>query len=324
MIFEPVVPPLALAAIAVILLAARLATLRRARTTRGSRWRWGAQTAVILLVVLAAARPVLVPRDQDVTAVADREAPNVFVVLDRSPDMQVRDQSDGQSRMSLARSDVGALIDRYPGARFAVVSFSSRATVEWPLSADTWSLRPLVSALTPYAPAPDAVTQANAGAASNTLRYQLIGARQQYPQAKNLVFYLGSGTPEALTPPREFNPPAGAIDGGAVLGYGSAQGGPVPGTDVTRSALDEPALQGIAAELNLPYATRAPEQPLTDAIPANGAAAPRPVATTGPAAARTELYWIPAALAAVLVLTELGVVLREFRRTRFVQTGATR
>ncbi len=52
--------------------------------------------------------------------------------------------------MSVIRNDIEALIDQYPGARFAVIAFASRPSLDWPLSEDAWSLRPEVARLTPY------------------------------------------------------------------------------------------------------------------------------------------------------------------------------
>lgn len=320
MTFQPALPPLLFAAIAAIVLVARIAALRRltpATRTRTALWRWAGLTGAALLLVATATRPVLEHPDESATRVADRDAPNVFLVVDRSPDMRVADQSDGSTRMSVARDDVTALIDRYPGARVAVISFAARPALDWPLSVDTWSLRPVASTLVPYAAAPDTVMLTNAGAAGNMLRYQLIGAVQQYPRAKNLVFYLGAGAAESEVPARDFNLPEGAVDGGAVLGYGTDAGGPIPGTDVARSAIDEPALRGIAGQIGVPYLARNSVDPLASALPndATDVEASRPL-RNGDSAGRTELYWAPAILAAALVLVELYYVLREFRRTR--------
>ncbi len=321
MTFEPVLPPLVLAAIAAAIVVARIVALQRmpARArTRGALFRWGGVSLAALLLIVAAVRPVVEPGAHGATRVADRDTPNVFLVLDRSPDMLVADDRQGRPRMALAQEDVAALIDRYPGARIAVISFAARPTLDWPLSADTWSLRPLTSTWEPYPATPEAIANANAGAAGNMLRYQLIGAKQQYPLAKTLVYYLGAGAAEAQTPPREFNVPDAAVDGGAVLGYGTAGGGPVPGTDVARSAIDEQSLRDVAAQIGVPYVARSDAGPLAAALPGDA-----PAAAPGPAvgvdtASRIELYWLPAALAAVLLLVELSVVLREFRRTRLV------
>jgi Ca-activated chloride channel family protein len=307
MTFHAVLPPMLLAALAAgILLARVLALHRTAGTSRtpSALWRWAGMTSAALLLLCAAARPVLGSDVPDLARVADESAPNVFLVVDRSPDMGIDDFGAGRPRMAAARDDIVALIDRYPGARVAVIAFASRPSLEWPLSVDTWTLRPVMSALTPYASAPDAAVQANVGAAANVLRYQLFGAMQQYPRAKNLVFYLGAGALESERPPSEFDLPEGAVDGGAVLGYGPATA----------------SLRSVAEQIGVPYLSRDGRAPLADALSADPAdAAGPPLVAHVPE--RAELYWGFALGAAALSLVELYLVLREFRRTRMASAG---
>jgi Ca-activated chloride channel family protein len=318
MTFQPVLPLLVLAAVAAAIVAGRVVALRRltlAGRTRTALLRWWGMTLAVLLLLLAAGRPVIGSDDQGAIRAAGDGEPNVFIVVDRSADMRVADLPGRRERMAGARDDVSALIDRYPDARFAVIAFASRPSLDWPLSADTWSLRPVTSAMTPYAAAPDAVKQTNVGAAGNVLRYQLIGARQQFPRAKNLVFYLGAGATESDAPQRQFELPQGAVDGGAVLGYGSADGGPIPGTDITRSTIDEQSLRGVADQIGVPYIPRDGTTPLAGVLQDQGTAIGPPPPVAAPAG-RTELYWAPAIGAAILVLIEFYLVLLEFRRTR--------
>ncbi|MET0702678.1 MAG: VWA domain-containing protein [Mycobacterium sp.] len=319
MTLHPVLPLAVLAVVAGLLAAGQIVALRRwqaGNRHRASLWRWLGMTAAAVLLLVAAARPVIVDADQAASRTAGSTEPNVFLVVDRSPDMSVRDLDD-RTRMEIARADIEALIDRYPGARFAVIGFASAPSLDWPLSADTWSLRPVMDAITPYAFGPDTVTQTNAGAANTVLRYQLITAAQQYPRARNLVFYLGAGAPESYFPAREFDPPAGSVDGGGVLGYGTAAGGPIPGTETERSAVDDPVLRGVAEQLGVPFVPRSDAAPLAGVLPddrdSGGSAAS--VATTD---GQTETYWLPALGAAVLILVELYLVLRAFRRSRLV------
>ncbi|TQK29611.1 hypothetical protein [Arthrobacter sp. SLBN-53] len=252
--------------------------------------------AVLLLGALV--RPVI-GSEQAVTRVAGDRDPNIFVVVDRSPDMA------GASIMQ-ARSDIAALIDRYPGARFAVIGFAARPSLDWPLSADTWSLRPLAAAIGPDETA--AVDSANAGAAATVLRYQLIGATQQFPRARNMVFYLGAGAPESELPPREFALPDNSVDGGAVLGYGNA---------------GVSTLQTVADQLGVPYLPRDPDSALEDQLDADDVTAGEPVATRQ-AASGFELYWVLSGAAAVLLLFALYQALRELRRTRLDRVEVSR
>jgi Ca-activated chloride channel homolog len=313
MTFQPVLPPVILIVISVAVIVTRLITMGQLmKTTRWATvWRWSGLTLAVLLVLLAAARPGIEPRGQE--AAASKQSgrnTNVFLIVDRSVNSRVEDYGDGQSRMSGIRADIAALIDRYPQARFAVIAFASRPSLDWPLSEDAWSLEPTVARLSPHDGAPDDSSQVNAAAAANVLRYQLIAAGQQYPDSESLVFYFGSGAGGSRAPQGEFDPLPGSVDGGAVLGYGAA--------------LNEPGLRRIAEQLGVPYAHREEGQPFTQAAPSPDSAAQSaesPAATSG-VVERTELYWVFTLLAAVLLLFEIYLTVREFRRTRMARRDA--
>jgi len=257
-------------------------------------WRWAGFGLAALLLIAAAVRPTIgatVPPPEAVGALD----PNIFLVVDRSSNMAAPGP-DGRSRAAAVSSDLAQLIDRYPNARFAVVGFSSGPALEWPLSADAWSLKPVVTTAVTYPP--QEMAGPDAGAASTVLRYQLLSATQQYPDAKNLVYYLGAGTPESATPQGEFDLPEGLVGGGAVIGYGSD---------------GVAALRTVAQQIGVPYAERTetglPTEALTDVA--------RPVQrSTGPADSRTELYWALSGPAAMLLLIELFLTLRDAARTR--------
>ncbi|OKH83140.1 hypothetical protein EB75_10395 [Mycobacterium sp. ST-F2] len=284
-------------ALLVALLTAAGAAWWRRRSTANATWRawrWAGFGVAALLLIAAATRPTVgatVPPPQ----IADALEPNVFLVVDRSTNMAAPGP-DGRARAAEASADIARLIDRYPTARFAVVGFASGPALEWPLSADVWSLKPVVTTPVTY-PAPE-LSHTDAGAANTVLRYQLLSAVQQYPNAKNLVYYLGSGTPESDTPPREFDLPEGVVAGGAVIGYGDDAA---------------PTLRAVARQIGVPYVQRTeaglPDTALMDVA----RPAPQPA---GAAHSGTELYWVLSGLAAVLLLVELFLTLREAARTR--------
>jgi hypothetical protein len=293
MTFHPVLPPLLLAVLAATVVAARLVARRTASPRR-----WSVVTGATLLLLVAAARPVL-GEAKDVARVADPTAPNVFLLVDRSPDMAVADATGARSRMAAARDDITAVIDKYPGARFAVLDFAAGPDLEWPLSQDSWSLRPVMAAVTPYPSHPDAAIAANAGAAANLLRYQLIGATQQYPLAPDLVFYFGAGTNGPGIPQGQFNLPTDSVDGGAVFGYG---------VDA-----DQRALRVVSEQIGVPFVQRDVGGSVREALPTVKS---KDDAMTAPPSTRTELYWVFAAGSAALWLVELFLVMRAFRRTQ--------
>jgi hypothetical protein len=312
MTFAPVLPPLVLLVIAVVVIALRLLNMRRLHASGGARWatvwRWSGLTLAVLLILIAGTRPGIESVERGAAA-AERTAANinVFLVVDRSPDSAVEDYGDRKSRMSAIRNDIQTLIDRYPQARFALIAFASRPSLDWPLSEDAWSLKPEVARLAPY-PATD--EDVNAAAAANVLRYQLIAAGQQYPDSKSLVFYFGSGAAGSRAPQGEFDPTPNSVDGGGVFGYGAAQ--------------NAPGLQRIAGQLGVPYVDRDDGRPISESAPDSGSAQPgTPVATASGIAGRTELYWVFTLLAAVLLLFELFASIRDVRRTRLARRDVT-
>jgi hypothetical protein len=213
---------------------------------------------------------------------------NVFFVVDRSADSPVPEM----------RADLAALIDQYPDARFALISFATRATLDWPVSEDVSGLRSVVSGLSSYAPAtPEQALQINAFAARDVLRAGAEAATAQYPGSRNLVFYLGTGDPESLVSRGSFEMPT---DGGAVLGYGNTDG---------------PRLQEIADQFGVPYAFRPPGQPLADVAP-TVQAADGGSGESLQVPERQELYWAFTWLAAALILVEIALTLREYHKNR--------
>jgi hypothetical protein len=104
-----------------------------------------------------------------------------------------------------------------------------------------------------------------------------------------------------------------------VFGYGIPSDEP--------SALNEPGLRRISEQLGVPYVHRQDDQPLAQAAPhlSRGGLPP----AENPAASvdvveRTELYWVLTLPAAALLLLELYLTVREFRRNRMAQRDVAR
>ena len=282
MTFAPLGSWTVLLILGVVLVILRLFALFRQR--RRALLRWTGLTLAVLLIWGAAARPGFgTGNDVAITAESESSGLNVFLVVDRSVD----------SPVSEMRTDLAALLDEYPDARFALISFATGATMDWPLSDDVFSLRSFAQGLRPYAAtAPDPVAQANAFAARDVLRTKAEAALGEYPGSRNLVFYLGTGDPGSLVSTGSFDMASGTVTGGAVLGYGDT---------------DQARLQEIAEQLGVPYST-------AGALPQLEAAAG--AGETLQVAERREFYWLLALLAAALVLVEFGLTLREYHKNR--------
>lgn len=347
MSFHPVLPAAVLVVIAAVLMAVRMLALYRVLVRTGSgRYRpvvvrWTLLTVAVSLLLLAAARPTFDTEQQ--SAPVDSGAPadpnlNVFFVVDRSVNSRVEDFGDRSSRMSGIRSDISGVIDEYPHARFGVISFATGAAVDWPLSDDAWSLQSMISGLSPYTlVAPDAMHQTDAGAAAQLLGEQLRWAATTFPGSHSVVFYCGSGAAGSQVAPGAFGTDATKINGGAVLGYGTAEGAPIPqgwlnGSKVYQldpnthtpltSIIDEARLKNIAAQLGVPYYHRTAGSSISNVVPSVDLGAST-AHDSAPAPAQPiiwrELYWLFTAMAAALLLGEIAMTIREYRRNRMAR-----
>ena len=345
--FEPIFPVWLLIVVAVVLIGVRMAALYRVLVRTGpGRYRpvvlrWSGLTLAVLLLVVAAARPSLTPDTGNgpppPTPASSAANFNVFFVVDRSADERVEDLAPQTSRMAGIRSDIAALADQFPRARFAMIGFAAKAAQDWPLSDDVWSLKPRVAGLSTYTETPlEAMYVVDSGAAQNVLHDKLTQAGADFPGSKNLVFYLGSGAGGSRAQQTPFDIGEDLVAGGAVLGYGTPEGGPIPQQYVDgnliymadqqtkaplNSSIDEATLKGIAGQLGVPYFHRDKDQPITPVIPAVDPGHP---ADENPIVAsqtieRTELYWLFTLLAAALIAVEVFLGIRDVRRARSTQ-----
>ena len=350
MTFLPVLPVYVLASLAAIVVIVRVVTLYRLleRTPAGRyRWvvlRWAGLTFAALLLVLAAFRPG-VPVEGDRQASATQELIsdiNVFLVVDRSVTSRIADYGDDQPRMVGIRNDITAVIDQYRGARFDLIGFATKAAVDWPISADAWSFKAYVKNLSAYSLTPyDAVNFIDPSAAKDVLRQQLEEAKKLYPDSKNVVFFFGDGATGSQVKPAAFDIAPELMAGAVVLGYGTPQGGPIPASfsaghkqylgdpatgTVMTSGLDEARLKGIAASLGVDYFHREAGQDIVPVLPAVNPQLTLDTADVGkadPLVGRTDWYWVFALLGAGLLLVEVILTVREYRRNRLSRNDFT-
>ncbi|WP_285245298.1 VWA domain-containing protein [Pseudarthrobacter sp. fls2-241-R2A-127] len=316
------------------------------RRPQPGRRAWLRRTAVVVLLGAAALRPGL-PGGTVQAASTDL---NVFFVVDTTTSMVAEDYAGATPRLEGVRKDIKAIAEKLPGARFSVITFDTTAHVRMPLSTDTLALETITDVLEPQVTA--YAKGSSITAARQVLAERLAAARDSHPGRPRLVFYLGDGEQTSGKEPEAMAFDAGLVAGGAVLGYGTAEGGrmkentgldPNDGTGGgtgagthsgyvqdnragdARSVIDEGRLRTIASQLGVPYVHRD-----AGASPADMMQQAHPGKTehsdgAGSVAARTELYWIFAAGAFLLVVPEAVAVLRRLRGLpRPVRPEATR
>lgn len=273
---------------------------------------WGLRVLLLLACGLLLLRPGI-PGGTTQTLATDTD---VVLVVDTTASIVAEDWDGDEPRLDGVRQDVQSIVDAYPGARFALITSDASAELRLPLTTDTSAL---ISSLEILRPEVTSRSQGSSiGVASRMLAETLSAAADSSPDRSRMAFYLGDGEQTAATSPESFAEAAAFVDGGAVLGYGTAEGGPMRetslGADVggyiqyqgadARSVIDEANLQTIADELGVPYQHRAADA---------GIELPEAPATTtdysdsGSVGNVIELSWIVALAVVALLAVELAL-----------------
>lgn len=284
MSLQPLVPVWALALVVVPLLALTVwqAVVAGRRGPDGAvrpgapRAAWLRRTGAVVLLALIGLGPSVASTDRD-TSVTNVD---MFFVVDRTGSMAAEDYGPAQEqeRLDGVRHDVVSLTEAIPGARYSVISFDSQASRQLPLTTDA-------RAITSWADTfRREITRYSQGSLTDRpldeLRSALEGSAELHPANTRLVFFLSDGEQTADGEPRSFADLAPLVDGGAVLGYGTPEGGRMkeydpdvdpadaeyivdwsqPSEDgepvAALSTIDEETLGTLAEQLGVPYVHR--------------------------------------------------------------------
>ena len=198
---------------------------------------------------------------------------DVLFVVDNSMSMLAEDFDGDGRRIDAVRDDCQYIMDKLPGARFSVVSFGNYAYRLTPYTSDITALKTALSSL-------EGQTQYYASGTSLNqpvivVKEALEKNRERNPERTQVLFYFSDGEITAKEKLESYSSLAKLIDGGAVIGYGTEEGGRMkvhsyegdhgePFYMMTRdkktgkmveaiSHLDESNLKQIAKDLDVDY-----------------------------------------------------------------------
>ncbi|MGO2111253.1 MAG: vWA domain-containing protein [Pseudoclavibacter sp.] len=290
-------------------------------TRRKKRIDWVLRGLVVVLIGIACLRPGLGSQAVE----AQQSELDVLFVVDTTASMNAEDWSGGP-RLDGVKADVAEIALAHSGARFSLITFDSKAVRRLPFTNDATALQSIVDNLRPE------ITMYSGGSSvtvANGLVNQVLGdAQEQGPDRARVVYYFGDGEQTSSESPDSFDQAGGKTDGGAVFGYGTAEGGPMletlpgftdeepeyittAGGETAVSVIDEGNLTNIANELGVGLQLRTPDS------------SPEPAdvqveAGTGGADVETafDLYWIFAIAAFALMLREVWINVRGIAELR--------
>lgn len=333
MTFLPVLHPVLLLPLCAAGLGIAVWALVKARTA-GARASWAVRILLVIAVAALAFRPGIpdgaarsVATDVDIVIAVDNTT-SMYADDWSGADQEDQDAAAGGLRMDGVKDDVRALIQAYPGARFALIAFDNSAQLRLPLTTDSSALVASLDVMSP--PPTDRASGSSIGIAAELLQETLENAQSGADGRARLVFYLGDGEQTVDSDPESFAGSGDLVDGGGVLGYGTSDGGRMlhvgggvdeadagdyiqdPEGGPALSVTDEAALQTIADDLGVEYQHRTGDtEPTFPEVPAETTTL-ADVETPG---ARQELSWIIALGVAGLVMVEIAIAATRIGRT---------
>ncbi|WP_298038195.1 VWA domain-containing protein [uncultured Microbacterium sp.] len=316
MIFQPVLNVFLLILLFTPVLALTVWLLVRAIRTPAPGAAGPLMWALRIVMLLAAFGMLLRPGIPGGTSQTLATDTDIIIVLDTTASIAAEDWNGSEQRLEGVRADVQSIVEEYPGARFSLITFDASAQQRLPLTTDTTALISAVEIVRPE------VTVQSKGSsisiASTMLQDVLSAAAESAPDRSRMVFYLGDGEQTISDEPDSFSGSAAYVDGGAVFGYGTSDGGPMRITtgsfdaadggveyieyqgQQALSVVDDANLQAIGADLGIPYLLRSadtaielPEAPTTTTD----------YAASGEVGNIIELYWI----FALVIIAALGI-----------------
>jgi Ca-activated chloride channel family protein len=285
-----------------------------------------------LLILVVAVVALVVPLKHGHQA-APTQAANVevLVVLDRTRSMAAYDYDGGRPRWDGVQQDLTDLTAALPGARFGLVTFGSTAHLDLPFTTDANAFQSAVDTTIV-----EPVLYAKGSRADRPLSLVLATlerAEKADPDQRRYVVFLSDGENTDHPGEQESYAEVGDhISGGAVLGYGTEEGGKMPeaddlgrsqgwvydydtGADAVSHA-DLENLATIADQLGVPLDHRTAPGGVDDI--AAGLEGDRTLDSDEHQPAKVDYVWAAGLVLALLGLWELFVVWRAVWTTRRV------
>lgn len=326
MILQPVLHPILLA----LLCAVPAFFVIRALVRGPQRGLWVLRLGMIVVVFAMLLRPGI-PGGTSQTLATDTD---VVIVVDTTASIVAEDWAGDRPRIEGVRADVQAIVDEYPGARFALISFDAAAQLRLPLTTDATALMSSLDVMRPEVT--DQSRGSSIGIANRMLADTLSAAAKASPERARMVFYLGDGEQTASREPESFASSAKYVDGGAVLGYGTTEGGPMKKTTgagaaaggyieyqgaPAMSVIDEDNLRQVSEQLGIEYQHRTADAGIE--LP-EAPSSTTDYAASGEVGNVIELYWIAALVLIVLLAVEVALATMSIVRLRGLSTAARR
>ena len=219
MSIQPIFPLGAMLAVFAVLFLATSYLVIKNKTKTGDRIATLARLSIIyVLALVIGIRPVLVETKYEFAT----KNLDVLFVVDNTISMWAQDYNGKKERMQGVRKDVNFIIDELAGSNFSLVTFDDTPHVLAPFTQDLQYIRDLLDTFT----TPDSyyAKGSDLSIAYKDIESLLLSSNRK-ENRKTIVFYISDGEITNGKELKDFGELGQYVDAGAVLGYGSAEGG---------------------------------------------------------------------------------------------------
>lgn len=214
---------------------------------------------IYVLALIIGIRPVTVEKKYEVTT----KNLNVLFVVDTTISMWAQDYNGNNTRMEAVKKDAEYIIDELEGCNFGVISFDDSSRIQTPFTQDPQYIKDFFESFK----SPESFY---ARGSDLSIPYHdmetMLKSSAKKEDRNTIIFYISDGEITNDKDLKSYSGLAKYIDGGAVMGYGSKEGGKMPEGDNGEyyiydysthsdaiSKIDEQNLKKIASDLGVSY-----------------------------------------------------------------------
>ena len=178
------------------------------------------QIIAIVLVFLINLR-IMIPSN-NVSSSSQTMDTYVLFVVDDTISMLARDYDGDTERLTAVKKDCSDIIDELDGAKFAVISFNNNANLVSPFTNNSQYAKDVIGSLYPIEEMYAEGTSMNV---SIDMMTDTLKRAREKADGNVVVFFISDGEITNEEKLKSFKSAAKYVDGGAVLGYGTSEGG---------------------------------------------------------------------------------------------------
>lgn len=223
------------------------------------------KTIVIVLLFMINLR-IMIPLEGQVDLITNNL--NVLLVIDTTISMVAEDYKGNTPRITAVKQDCQHIINTFKGSNFSIITFDNRAERVTPFTRD---IRYTLEKIENLKIMDEAYSQGSSLNIAISETILSLESSSQKTDTANIIFFISDGEITNKSTLRSFAESKDLIENGAVLGYGTHQGGYMKVTDKLTekteyiqdttqfpyknalSKIDENNLKNVAQDMGIDY-----------------------------------------------------------------------